>query len=359
MDQHASDPIRAWVKVNEGKEEIRRMRTNRWTAAIAVPLLLVLGGCHIFQSSDGAGANVVVPSEPTDDQQARLAEAQSARDRGDYDVALSLLQEIIAENPTITPAYVAIGDIQLEQADFNAAESAYRRAARLDPGNFAAQFGHGQALQSLKRFADAVQAYLRALTINPDSVPANMNVARAYLELDRSDLARPFAEKAVQLAPDNGDARVTLAGIYDNLGMLSQSIDTYRVAMELIEPSPSIILNLVNVLSEADRFREAIDAARTLNRIEPNANAYERLGRAHFKLREYDESIAAYRQAVELDPSLWVAWNGIGVNALNGWLLTKRRDRELAGQAREAFRTSLRIQPDQPKIIQLLSTYQL
>lgn len=335
------------------------MGTNARTTIIALALIAPLSGCHLFQSSSGSGANVVVPSTPTAEQETRLADAQAARDRGDYDVALSLLQEIIAENPTITPAYVAMGEIQYEQADYTSAEAAYRRAARLDPGNFTAQFGHGQALQALKRFGDAVQAYLRALTINPNDVQANINVARAYLELDRPDLAKPFAEKAVSLQPDNGDARVTLAGIYDELGLTTQAIDTYRVAMELVEPTPELILSLVNALSEADRFREAIDAAQTLNRLEPNANAYERLGRAHFKLREYDASMAAYRQAVELDPSLWVAWNGIGVNALNGWLLTKRRDRDLASQARDAFRSSLRINPDQPKIVQLLSTYQL
>lgn len=328
--------------------------------------LLPLAGCHIFQHS-GSGANTSArPSAaaPTataanENQQGRLDQAAAAQDRGDYDAALTLLQDILAENPTITPAYLAMGEIHLIRDNFTEAEAAYRRATRLEPRSYTAQFGHGRALQSLRRFAEAVEAYLRALTINPNSVPANLNVANSYLSLGNTRLAQPFAEKAVQLDPGNGEARITLANVYDELEMYPRAIETYRVALELVDPTPEIILNLVNALSNADRFREAIDAAETLNRMQPNANAYERMGRAFFRLREYDKSVEAYRRAVGVDPELWVAWNGIGVNMLNEWLLSKRQDRTLAQHARDAFRASLRINPDQPKIVQLLSNYQL
>ena len=69
--------------------------------------------------------------------------------------------------------------------------------------------------------------------------------------------------------------------------------------------------------------------------------------------------LPAYRSAVEIDPEHWQSLNGIGVNALNTWLLSKRRNDRSALEAREAFRRSLRVNPRQQKVIALLSNYQL
>ena len=94
-------------------------------------------------------------------------------------------------------------------------------------------------------------------------------------------------------------------------------------------------------------------------KIAPSATAYERLGRAYFRLRKYELSMDAYKQAVELDPESWPSLNGLGVNALNAWLGSDRSDTEMALTARDAFEQSLRINPDQPKLIEILTSYSL
>lgn len=320
-------------------------------------ILLTGAGCHIFQGGSLSGAQR--STGPTPEQQRKLDEAEAATQAGDYNTALTLFEEILRENPTITGAYIGIGDVHMARDDFRQAEGAYRRAARLEPRNFDAQFGHGRALELLDRLSEAVQAYLRALSIRPDDYDANLNLARTYLKQEKPRLARPFAEKAVTVRSDSGDARITLGAVYEDLELYPEAIEQYRTAMELVEPSPELILSLVNTLSAADRHREAIDAAETLNRMEENANAYERMGRSYFKLRQYDQSVNAYSRAVEINPDLWVAWNGIGVNALNRWLLSKKRDEAAAREARNVLRESLLINPSQPRVIQLLSTYQL
>lgn len=67
----------------------------------------------------------------------------------------------------------------------------------------------------------------------------------------------------------------------------------------------------------------------------------------------------SYRRGVEIDPEFWPAMNGIGVNELNAWLRSGRKEIEAKVAAGEAFRSSLRVYPDQPKVIQLLTTYPL
>jgi tetratricopeptide (TPR) repeat protein len=333
------------------------MRTTVAAALFAVCLLLP--GCRFFERDTSETPPAPDPVISVDEQEDMLADAEAAREIGDYQTALALFREILARNPTVTTAYLGIGDIYMEQGNAAQAEPNFARAARLEPRNFEAQFKHGNALQLLKRYAEAIRAYHRALVIRPDSAEANLSIATTYIEMGEPDSARVFAEKAVDLAPEDGAARVNLGAVYDKLGMWDEAIETYRAALELTEPTPEIIMNLVKALGEAERYREMIDAAETLNRMQPHANAYERIGYGWFKLRDYGQSRAAYERAVEIDPDNWPSWNGIGCNAVNQWLLSKKQDAEAKAEAGQALRRSLRINPDQRSVIELVTTYQL
>lgn len=292
-------------------------------------------------------------------QASQLQDAQAAAASGDYDRALSLFRELLAENALLTEAYMGIGDIYRQRGEYEQAEPAYARAARLEPRNFDAQYLHGVVLQALDRFVDAIRAYHRALTIRPDDFGANANMATVYLEVKDPASAVIFAEKAVALRPDDGAARVNLGTAYAQTGRYNEAITQYETAMELLEPTPELMLSLVNAYGEEKRYQEAVNAALTLTRVAPSANAFERLGWAYFRLARYQESLQAYRDAVALDSNHYPSLNGIGVNALNAWLLSNKSDPASRLEARNAFRQSLRANPDQPKVVQLLTTYQL
>ncbi|HRP63022.1 MAG TPA: tetratricopeptide repeat protein [Phycisphaerales bacterium] len=302
----------------------------------------------------------IVVEEPSERHSQQLDDAHRAMQAGDYDIALAMFREILAENPTITPAYLGMGEIYLVQQDYEKAEPVYARAARLEPRNFEAQYGHGFALQMLQRFAEAVRAYHRALTIDPDNPKANLNLATTYLQLSEPRNAVLFAERAVEVDPSSGAARANLGAVYEQLDRNAEAVEQYLMAMELLEENTApLMLNLINVLGKEKRYREAVNTAEHLVRVQPTANAYERLGWGYFRLGEFDRSINAYRKSVELDPQHWLSWSGIGVNSLNAWLLSERKDTDAMREARTAFRRSLQINPDQPRLITLMSNYGL
>lgn len=334
-----------------------------WTTLALSAFLLGLNGCEtVPQGPDQATADASPASileDQTETPQQQLAEAQAATDAGNYDTALGMLREILAQNPTLTPAYVGIGDIFLLKKDYANAEPAYARAARLEPRNFSAQYGHGVALRMLKRFAEAVKSFYRALTIEPADVKANLAMATTRLEMGEPGGALIFAAKAVELDPANGPARVNLGVAYDQTGRYADAIVQYEAAIELMEPAAPLLLNYINVLAKEKRYLDAKNTAEYLIRIEPTANGYERLGWAHFRLGEFGKSIDAYRKAVELEPSHWQSHNGVGCNALNTWLISKKRDQQAAKEAKASFRHSLQIHPNQPKVVQVLTNYRL
>ena len=335
--------------------------TRAALVGLALTTLIATTGCSIRGGSDESPTpNLVGLENNSEATETALADANAAREAGNYEEALLMFRQILAENPTITGAYLGIADVYMDGEDYERAEPVFRRAARLEPRNFDAQYGHGLALQMLGRFVEAIRAYQRALAIDPDSPLANRNIATSLLQINDSTSALQYAQRAVELAPDDGSARVNLGAILEQQGDDEAAIDEYIVAIELIDDDVApVMMNLINCLAREKRYQEAANTAENLIRIEASANAWERLGWSRFRLQDYEGSTEAYRAAIDLDPSHWPSLNGLGVNALNRWLISDKQDVDARQEATEAFRRSLRQNSDQQRLITLMTNYGL
>jgi len=293
------------------------------------------------------------------DMQARQYVAQAAEltDEGKLDEAIEQLQLAIAQNPTLTPAHLNLGEIYRLQGNYQAAEETYRKAVQIEPRNYEAQYGHGLVLQLLDRLGDAVRAYLRALSIEPDSFQANLNLATAYLQMQEAKQALPYARKAVDLNPTDGPARVNLGVALGAAGDNDAAIRAYQAAAELMDLTPPLLMNLANSLGKAGRYQEMVNTLGQLLREAPSAQAYERLGFAQFRLQRYNEALEAFTHSVELDQQHFPALNGMGVCLLNRYLMSERQDATSRRQGVAALRKSLKIRHNQPRIVDLVSRY--
>jgi len=247
----------------------------------------------------------------------------------------------------------------LAQGDPAAAEKAFRQAIAVSPQSFEANFGLGRSLHRQNKLLEAISAYHKALVIDQDSAVANMSMALAYLQMDNAVGAVPFAERAVRLDPNSGPGRVNLGVAYERLNRIDDAIVQYEKALELLDPTPQILRNLLNAYATAQRYQEAANTADALVRLDPSSDNYERLGWAHFKLGEFAKSNEFYKKSTDIDPANWVSINGLAVNAINRWLLSGRQDRAAAADASSFFRRSLQLNPNQPKVVKLITSYGL
>lgn len=288
---------------------------------------------------------------------ASVASAAALRAEGRLDDALAELERAIALNPELTVAYVEAGEIHREQGRFDQAEPYYAEASRREPTNFRAQYGHGLVLQLMGRLQDAIGAYLRALSIDPQSFDANLNLATAFLQIGEPAQAATYAERAVALRPDDGAARANLGATYAALGRHTEAILEYEAAAERMDMSAELLLNLADSYGHDGRYAEMAGTLREVLRRSPSAPAYERLGSALFRNKQYPDALAAFEQAAALDPNHYPAHNGVAVCLLNRYLWSNRTDTAALSQARAAMQRSLTIKRDQPKILDLLSRY--
>ncbi len=277
---------------------------------------------------------------------------------GDLVSALRELEQAIAFNPQFTRAFLQAGDIYLELAEYELAERQFALAVRSEPRSFMAQYRHGQVLHRLGRLEEANRAYLRALSIRPGDFDANLGISTVLLEMGRAEQALPYGQRAVKSDPPSGRARMHLGNVYAAIDQHEEAIIEYQQAAELMDaPTAGLLLNMADSLNTLGRYAEMVGALDQLVRIEPNAIAYERLGSGLFRLKRYEESLKAFEKSTQLDPTHYPAFNGLAVCELNEYLWSSKTDGEARERAVDAMRQSLRIESNQPRIVELLRRY--
>lgn len=342
-----------------------RARTVRVVAAaLAGALACVPTGCGLFRgegkgatTAANTGASVEPPARSRANAGELVDQAGQARAEGDREEAIRLLAAAIEKNPTLTVAHMQIGDLYLEDSNPEAALSHFDSVAKREPSNFDAHFKSGYALQLLNRLGEAVRSYLRALSIQPDDFQANQNLATAYLQLKEPAAALPYAERAVTIRATSGAARANLGSVLTSLERHEEAVREYRAAAELMDMTPQLLLNLSESLGKLGRFEEMAATLDQLVATKPGAAAYERLGFARFKLRQFPQAQEAFRQAVMLDQAHYPALNGLGVCLLNDYIASQKTNEDARRDGLNFLRQSLRINRAQPKILELVNRY--
>lgn len=322
------------------------------TSALAIAAAaLIASGCALPRSPLSENPQTI---RATPVQMEVVDEALAA---GDEEEALRILTLAIEQNPTLTVAHLKMGEIYRVRGDYNEAERSYATAARLEPRNFDAQYNHGLTLHLLNRLADAVRAYLRALSIRPNDFQANLNLATAYLQLEEPSQALAYAERAVRLEPTSGPARANLGSIFAALDRHNDAVRQFESAAELMELSPELLLNLADSLGRIGRFEQMQITLDAVVELDPSAPAWERVGYARFKLRDYSGAQSAFRESLNIDTRHFPALNGLAVCLLNEYLQSNRQDETARREAIDLLRRSLQINRNQPRIAELLSRY--
>ena len=326
-------------------------------------LLALAGGCRMnARPANTAGGPAQISPDsvgraPAVGASEAVARAQSLQLQGQADEALAEFEKAIERNPKLTTAYMGAGDIYRQRGDFDTAQKRYGEAAKVEPRNFNANYMNGLMLQLLNRLSESVRAYLQALSVKPDDFNANLNLGTAYLQLNEPSEGLTFAQRAVQINSKDAAARTNLGAIYAALDRHEEAVVEYQQAAELAELSAPLLLNLAESLGKSQRYGEMVNTLQQLVKTEPTAVAYERLGFGQFRLRNYPDALAAFRKGLEIDPNHYPALNGVGVCLLNQWKFSDETDEAARIEAVNALRRSVQLEPQQPRILELLGRY--
>lgn len=204
--------------------------------------------------------------------------------------------------------------------------------------------GQARSLESKARYADALEKLGAALTVAPadkelvarfgrlsfvgkqikqlpdfktDPMQASLHLGLlAYLAGDDVQAVRKVAE-AARLRPGYKELEIFLAQLELVTGLKrpeAQGQVDYQLAVNLTRANAAI---------EEGRYKEAVDLAQGVLLVDPdNAAAWQDLGTAYFALKQYDDSLKAWKKAYALEPSPAIR------SAIKGYMRSIERARE-------------------------------
>ena len=179
---------------------------------------------------------------------------------------------------------------------------------------------------------------------------AMFSLANVMLAEQSMDVALIYTRLALSLKPDFDVAQVLLGEIYEDAEQYERAIDAYEAIPEDSPLWPSAEIQIATNLDELEKFDEAL--ARLDALLERRPEYYDaRVARGNLmRLQEkWTEAAEEYTRALEL----------VGTPEQEHWTVVYFRaiSYERAGQWEKAeadFRTALRLEPDQPSVLNYL-----
>jgi len=228
----------------------------------------------------------------------------------------SLWRDVVAKSPRNGRGLMNYGLIFMQRGDYASALSYFNRALAYTPNYWAVETNLGIANGAIGRAGDAEMHFVRALTLGPEVADAHFFYARWLDSVGRADEAAGRLEKAVQLNPRSLEWRHVLIALYTKLG---NSDGRARIAKEALQLAPGDEIAKQALTQSAGRTVQPAVAA-----VAASADGAEELLKASnefYRAGQYEESIAAAKQALELRPEYAEAYNNIAAanNALHRW----------------------------------------
>jgi tetratricopeptide (TPR) repeat protein len=190
----------------------------------------------------------------------------------------------------------------------------YKKAYAVDPLSPIIGERLAEMYWKAQRVHDAVTEANEVLKRNPDDLPTHRLLALVYLrslgDINGSNVQTETIVKAIQeynavhrLDPSDQEVTIWLARLYR---LHNEPEKAEGVLRDLLKDDPENdagIEQLTQLLLDQNKAEEAIALLNGMINRSPSATLYDHLGDAYTQTHDFPKAEAAYRKAVELDPT--------------------------------------------------------
>jgi tetratricopeptide (TPR) repeat protein len=299
---------------------------------------------------------------------------------GKPDEALAVLKEAEAAGAPPTALQTAWGSALIVSKEPVRAEEVFRKAIEATPKEVPAHLGLAAALEAQGKGEAAREVLEKALIDIPDAVTARERLAaltatlghkedavahykaaiatghaplstrvamsKLQLELGQLDDAQAELDKVIEENPSTPEALYTLAKVWEARGDQVRAVQEFRRALRF-ENLPMVQLSLGRVLLKLGKESEAMAA---LDSAASLPDALVERGRVYYRKGDYDKALLDFQNASKQAPQNERAWLGLGLS----------HDRMgQADEASDAWKTALRLAPDDGEIHYRIGKFEL
>jgi tetratricopeptide (TPR) repeat protein len=237
--------------------------------------------------------------------------------QGQYDEAAGLLQtaldRYLGSNDRLQ-WWLLLGDIRRAAGDWDSAVELYTDALTEFPNDIDLHISMGWSYYEVDRNTElALEHFERAIELNPDSNKGYYAIATLLNREERFNEAEKWYAETVAREPVTTWQILMQGNNLRSAGKILQAIEVYQT---IIETKPRydwahFEIALANYyLGEYESASEAIVTAISYS-ASPSQHYYNRAGRIFEQLGDFETAIAYYQKALELNPNLSSARDGL------------------------------------------------
>lgn len=232
-----------------------KMKYNKVLAVLAVILLSALSAYAQSSRPESGNENLVLS-------------AVTRYNERDIKGAMTILKEVIADDPENDGAWYYMGQCAIADNDPETAEQCYRMASELDPSNFWYRY----------------------------------RLARLYSVTSRPELSIDMYENLLEDFPKKSDLYFDLVELYASQKEYEKALDTLKEIETVFGMTESIAVYRFNLLRMLDRQEEAFKSLEEFNKDYSSPFILSTL--ADYEMSMYNDStaLAYYNEALELAP---------------------------------------------------------
>jgi len=236
------------------------------------------------------------------------------------------------------------------------AETACASALELNPNLDVVHAALGDLYRQTGRYAESAGANNEALRINARSVDALLGLSEAQRLLNNVDAAEDSLRKAIGIQPGNWRPYQALGSFLYRQGRYQDAAEQFLKVIALDDTNIRGLSNLATSYMLAGDFGAALPVYERAIQVQPVAATYMGLGLMHYYLGEYDEAIAAMRNAVNLRPNSQLPWMNLGDVLYVSQRFNEARD--AFAKAQQLVRASLDVNPNESTLLMDLAWIQ-
>lgn len=200
------------------------------------------------------------------------------------------------------------------QGDWEEALRLYRALQEQQSHDWELYRNLGDVLLNLQSWEESIEAYQQSLSLYPDFDWNYHNIAVAFSNLGKIKEADQFYEKLLHLNPSFCRDNLSDFQVQQQWGDFAyrrenwqEAVDAYHQSIALNAEACISYVNLAKALSRLEQWDRAAAMLQQAAQIEPNRmEVHNLLGEVLANLGRWEESIAAYRNALSLKSVLSV-----------------------------------------------------
>jgi tetratricopeptide (TPR) repeat protein len=173
---------------------------------------------------------------------ARMLKGELLFKQHDYQAALQIFDQLIAEEPKSAQVYYLKGVSHLNLGDSGLAKMAITRSVELAPGSIRAKLLLAEIYLRERDFALAQKEADKILASQPDNFQARLILGNAYLYQNKFPETQDAFQTLIDLAPDNPIG-------YFRMGLLQRALKQNDAALNNFEKALSIKPDLMDVFT--------------------------------------------------------------------------------------------------------------